>query len=337
VTATSSLLPQSDAAGRPLNPYLILFIAICAASTAAVFMREALDTGIPPMLVGAGRLGFAALFITPWVLSRYRRDLSNMNRQVFGLAVLGAALICVHFILVATSLASTSVFINQALLNSAPVWTALLEIAFLKARFPRLVWIGMGVTLLGSALVAVFNLVGGTASGGTIEGSLLALGGSICGAAYLVVGRRVYGKIPVVPYIWMVFGIGSAMTLVIMVLTGIPVFGHSPNGYLWLIMIAILPQLVGHSFYNYVVGYIPATIVSLTNQTITLTSGLPAFVMLGQIPGVPQLLSSAVIITGVVIAIIGQNQPGKVKSVPIAREPVQTSNSSGSLSGGKSG
>jgi drug/metabolite transporter (DMT)-like permease len=239
--------------------------------------------------------------------------------------------------MVATSLKSTSVFINQALLNSAPVWTALLEITFLKARFSRLVWTGMGVTLLGSTLIAVFSMTDSGASGGTLEGSLLALGGSICGAAYLVAGRRVYGKIPVVPYVWMVFGLGSALSLLVMFFTATPVTGHSASGYFWLLMIAILPQLVGHSLYIYVVGHIPATLVSLTNQTITLTSGVLAFFMLGQIPGVPQLISSAVIITGVVIAIIGQNQRGNVKRVLIDLEPVQTSNSSGSLSGGSKG
>src|SRR5688572_5637556 len=117
-------------------------------------MREAMDEGIPPMLVSAGRLGFAALFITPWVLRRYRHDLANLNWEVGRFVLLGGVLICVHFLMVATSLKSTSVFINQALLNSAPVWTALLEITFLKARFPRLVWTGMAVTLLGSGLIA---------------------------------------------------------------------------------------------------------------------------------------------------------------------------------------
>ncbi|MCU0511847.1 MAG: DMT family transporter [Anaerolineae bacterium] len=333
MTMPTSSLSTGPAKGYP--PALVLTVAVLAGSFAAVFMRAALEAGIPALLVAAGRLGLAALFLTPLVLHRYRAELQRLSRSDLLYVLLSGLLIGLHFMLIARSLQFTSVLIASVLINSGPIWVALLERFFLRARLRRAVWIGIGVTFAGSGLIALSGLNSGAASGGSVEGSLLALTGAIAGSGYLVAGRKVRSRISIVPYVWMIFGSGGIVALAVMLLTATPLTGYAPEGYLWLLLITLIPQLIGHSGFNYVIGYMPATLVSLSGQVITALSAVWGFLMFHEVPGAVQVIASAIIVAGVVIAVVGQHQPPR--NPPIARDPGQTSKPGASLPGGSTG
>jgi drug/metabolite transporter (DMT)-like permease len=90
--------------------------------------------------------------------------------------------------------------------------------------------------------------------------------------------------------------------------------GHPTMGYFWLLMLTLGPQLIAHTGFNYVVGYLPATLVSMSTLTVTVGATMIAFLLFSEVPTIWHILGSIIIIVGVAVAILGQNRARKSKA-----------------------
>ncbi len=132
------------------------------------------------------------------------------------------------------------------------------------------------------------------------------MAGAVAFACYLVIGRSVRDKLPLLPYIWLVYGFGGLILLVVIALTGTPITGYSSNAYLIILLIALVPQLIGHSSFNYAVRFVSATYVGIATQMEPLGSAIAAFFMFQEVPLPLQIVGSAAILLGVIMATIAQ-------------------------------
>ena len=62
---------------------------------------------------------------------------------------------------------------------------------------------------------------------------------------------RIRGRLSLLPYIWLVYSCAAVVLLVVVLIMGLPMTGYSPQGYLWLVATALVPQLIGHSSLNF--------------------------------------------------------------------------------------
>lgn len=290
-----------------VNPYLILIFSLAAGSFAAIFMRFALNAGMPPLLVAAGRLAIGTLILTPMVFTQYLPELRAIPRSDLWLAIGAGVWVGIHFVLLTLSLEQVNVLTNQVLVNTGPIWVALLEVTFLRTKLNRLIWLGLLVGLAGSAIITLSGEAAATNSL-NIMGSLLALFAAVAAAVYIIIGRKVRATVSLIPYIWIVFGCGALTAGMAVLLTGTPLTGYDPMGIVWVILLAIIVQVGAHAGFNYVLGYLPATIVSTGAQTVTVASAVLAFILFAEVPTSLQIVGSIVIILGVILAIIGQNR-----------------------------
>jgi drug/metabolite transporter (DMT)-like permease len=326
VTATTYTTDDDSPAIRT-DAYLAIVVALIAASFAAVTIRLAQLNGIPSPLIPAFRLSVAALVITPLVWSRYRADIRALHRREVVWSAIGGFWIATHFTLLAFSLENTTVLVSQVIVNTGPLWVALLETVFLRERLPRIIYGALMITLLGGGVIAFASAnpaglgashllaLSGDFAGfapssaqDPLLGAVLALAGSIAGSIYLTIGRKVRAGISIVPYVWLVFGLGGIFGLGIVAMTGTWMTGHPTEGYLWLLVLTLVPQLIGHSGFNYALGYFPATVVSITTQAVTISAAIIAFILFAEVPTMLELLGSVVIAVGVLIAILAQRR-----------------------------
>lgn len=301
------------------NAYFILIVGISAVSLAAIFIRLAQQEAAPSILIAAGRLVVAALILTPAVFRRadYVQQIRKMSRFELRLAVISGFFLAFHFFSWVTSLEHTTVLISVVLVTTTSIWVALLEVFFLKTRLSRQVIIGLVIALMGGLVIGLsglsadalgnfrlpFNTVWAKdTSQNQLLGAILSIIGAITVAVYLVIGRKLRGTLALTPYIWLVYSIAAGVMLVIMVISGIPVFGYSPGVYLWILALGLIPQLIGHSSLNYVLAYLPATYVSLATQMEPLMSAFGAYLVFGEIPGISQVVGGVIVTCGVIIA-----------------------------------
>ena len=253
---------------------LAIIIAILAVSTASIFIRFA-QREAPSLVIAALRLTVASLILAPIALTRYRNELRKLTRSDLLLGLLSGIFLAIHFATWISSLEYTSIASSVVLVSTGPLWVALLSPIFLKEQLTKPVLTGMLLALLGGTIIGLSDscqinnglicpplseFVQGTA----FLGNFLALIGAWTVAGYLMIGRRLRTGMSLIPYIFVVYGIAAIVLLLIMFTAGQSPTGYSPMTYIWIILLALVPQLIGHSTYNWALRYMPAALVSIT-------------------------------------------------------------------------
>jgi drug/metabolite transporter (DMT)-like permease len=282
---------------------LILAAGVLAVSTAAIFIRLAQDESAPSLVLAAARLTVAALVLTPVVFRRHKRELQTISRQDLKWAMIAGIVLGLHFATWISSLEYTAVVNSVVLVTTAPLWVAMMAPLFLGEKMTRWTAIGLGLALGGGILVA---LSGDTGEPPTrhdpLLGNGLALFGAVMAAIYFMVGRRLRARLSVTLYAWMVYSSAAILLISVVIISGQRVTGFPAEVYLWMILMGLIPQLMGHSAFNYALGYLPAAYVSLMVLGEPLGSGILAILLLGEWPVLLQVIGSAFILGGIIAA-----------------------------------
>jgi drug/metabolite transporter (DMT)-like permease len=79
-------------------------------------------------------------------------------------------------------------------------------------------------------------------------------------------------------------------------------WGYPPSTYLWFLLLALVPQLLGHSSFNWALGYLSAAYVSITLLGEPIGSTVLAYFFLGEIPGGLKIVGALLILLGIYLA-----------------------------------
>jgi drug/metabolite transporter (DMT)-like permease len=295
----------------------VLLFGVLTISTGSVLIRYA-QAYAPSLVIAAVRMILATLVLAPVALTCQHGELIKLSRGELGLAGLSGIFLALHFALWITSLEYTSVASSVVFVTSTPLWVAMLSPLILKEPISRRVLIGMALALTGGVIIGLSDactLDGWSLTcpgladfflGRAILGDLLALGGAIAAAFYVLIGRRLRAKYSLVTYIFMVYG-GAAIVLGLsMLASGGSLLGYPPAAYLWFGLIALLPQLLGHSSFNWALGYVSAALVSVALLCEPIGAILLAYIFLGEAPSPLKLFGAILILMGITIASRGK-------------------------------
>ena len=303
---------MTDARARLLLPFAIL-IAILAVSTASIFIRFAQNEGAPSLVIAALRLTFATLMLTPIALTKHREELKRFTLNEILLGAFSGIFLALHFATWISSLEYTSVASSVVFVSTGPLWVALLSPMLLKEHLARTAIIGLGLALAGGTIIglsdacawnhglscpALQNVLHGRA----MFGNFLALLGALTVTGYLIIGRKLRANISLVPYIFMVYGFAAVTLVIIMFTASESPFWYAPKTYGWIFLLAALPQLIGHSTYNWALKYMPAALVAVTTLGEPIGSAILAFFILGETPTFATMIGGVFILSGIYLA-----------------------------------
>lgn len=281
------------------HPYAVLAIGLFAVSTASTFIRFAQNGGAPSLVIAAVRLTLASLILAPFAFRRYHIAIRQLNRRDWVLITSSGALLAVHFASWITSLEHVSVLVSVVLVTTSPLWVALFAPLLLRESLDRRTMIGIVVALGGGLLISLSSSSGVRPDGIALLGSALAVIGAIAAALYLIIGRHMRASLDLLPYITLVYGTAAVLLLITVWAAGLPLTGYRDDTYFWMLMLAVLPQLVGHSSFNYALGHLSAAFVSLATLIEPIGSALLAMIFLQEMPGEIQVLGSALVLFAV--------------------------------------
>lgn len=270
-----------------------------AAATAPVFIRFAQAAAVPSLAIIAIRLILSTLFLTPFAWGQHANAMKRLSRADWLWALAAGAIHAIGLCCLFFALENTTVLVNSVLRRTSPLWTIVLEMVVLQASFSGYVWGGLGVTLLGSALVAFGGAAAFDAGQRPLLGAGLSVLDALMSAGYLVIGRKLRDKLPFLAYAWVLFAAASLTALFIVFITGTPLLGFSEVGYGWIVVITIIAQLIGHLPMNFAVRYFPATYLSVLLQFSVIAAALMAFLYFGETPTWLQVVGSGLIVVGV--------------------------------------
>ena len=298
---------------------LALVTAIFAVSTSSIFIRFAQEEA-PSLVIAALRLTFATLLLAPLALTRYRGELKSLTRSELILGIFSGLFLAVHFATWISSLEYTTVASSVVFVSTGPLWVALLSPVFLNERITRAAVVGLCIAILGGIIIGLADActwdnglrcpqLGQVLQGPAMWGNFLALVGAWAVSGYIIIGRKVRAGISLIPYIFLVYGI-SAIALIIMMFSA----GESPRGYPaqtygWIFLLALFPQLIGHSTYNCALKYLPASFVAVTTLAEPVGSAVLAYLILSETPTRGVLIGGMLILIGIYLAA----RPGNVE------------------------
>ncbi len=121
-------------------------------------------------------------------------------------------------------------------------------------------------------------------------------------AGYLLVGRKLRAKMSLLPYIFVVYGMAALVLIAIMLGLRESPAGFTPAVYLWFVLLALVPQLFGHSVFNWALKYIPASVVTITLLGEPVGSTILAYFFLQESPSWLEIGGAVLILVGIWVA-----------------------------------
>jgi drug/metabolite transporter (DMT)-like permease len=311
-------------------PFVVLGIGLTAISFGAILARVAQGGGVSSLAIAAWRLGFAALAVTPFalwmlIINVSRRDSLRsqksgggaaasrlplpFSRRQIGLGLAAGLCLALHFGTWISSLEYTSVASSTALVTTNPLWIGLAGFVLFRETPGRAMLAGIALSLTGSFLIFLSDSQhagNGGSSPHSLLGNTLALVGAWCFSAYLMIGRRLRAGLTLTLYIWLAYGVAALFLFGAAGASGAPLSGFALGGWLALLGMAVGPQLIGHTSYNWSLKHVSATFVAVVTLGEPIGSALMAFAFFGETLAPLQAVGFGLLLVGIYLAAQGE-------------------------------
>jgi len=255
------------------HPRLALLGAVLAISTGSIFVRLSHS---PPIFAAFSRCFVGALFysVIAWRAGYFRRRPAHLAQ-----AVAAGGFLALHLWWWIASLQLTSVAVSLLLLNVSPLWVTLLEAA-LTRKVPRARQ--LGAVLMGIAGCGFLAWGERDKGADSALGLILAMSSGLAIACYLVAGRRARQEMPLSQYVSVNYLSASALLLFVMAFSRGAWHPMPLASYGWLLAMALLPQIVGHTTVNWSLRFMPSNQVSLFLLLEPLIAGVAAYFLFAE-------------------------------------------------------
>jgi drug/metabolite transporter (DMT)-like permease len=289
---------------------MLLLLGVVAVSFSAILIRL---TEAPPMTVALYRNAFAAALLLPVAVARHRQELRSLSARQRWLAALAGVFLAAHFATWIPSLDFTTVAASTVLVTTQPLWVAAVSYAVFRERLPRATGVGIAVALAGTAVVSGGDV---TLSGRAALGDLLAIGGAILAALYFVTGRALRQQMSLLAYVTICYSACALVLVPVVAIAGQPFADLRWQDWGLLGLMAIVPQILGHTVFNYLLGDVEATVVAIAVMGEPVGASLLALAFFGETPPWTAALGGALILAGVYVAITAQARANRATLAP---------------------
>jgi drug/metabolite transporter (DMT)-like permease len=128
-------------------------------------------------------------------------------------------------------------------------------------------------------------------------------------AGYMLMGRQLRKKLSTISYAGLVYSVSAVILIIAVIIQAEPVFTYSKQTYLWLLALGIIPQLLGHSLFNWSLKYVSAAYVSLSLLGEPIGTIILALIFLKESPTLIESIGALIILIGIVIGSIWGKTP----------------------------
>ncbi len=284
-----------------ISPYLCIGFGVVCMSWAAILIRLA---DAPPLVVAGYRLSMAVVILLPFAFLRSREELKTLDGGTWGWAVLSGIFLSIHFAGWVSSLSYTSVSSSVVIVTTYPIFVGIISHVFLREKVTTSMMAGILVAFSGGIVIGYGDFSTG---GNALFGDGLALLGSISGAGYFLIGRRLRAHVTLLSYITVVYSTAAIVLLILAFGTGNFMSGYSWTTYAFILLLAVGPQLLGHSSLNWALKYLSAVFVSISTLAEPVVSTVLAALILDEAITTGKIAGSLLVLSGIFL-VMGQER-----------------------------
>lgn len=243
-------------------------------------------------------MAIAAELFLPGALLFKRRDLASLARKDILVVVLGGFCLALHFGAWITSLKYIPIATSLVLVNSHPLFVVIASRLFLGERVRRSSLIGTAIGLAGMAVISRDAFSSFRVTG---KGDGLALLAALAVVGYFIVGRKTRARIGLLRYVAPLYAV-SAILLILVLMVGDPIASYKSSTWAYLGALALVPQIIGHTLFNWAIKHVRPTAISLTFLGEPVAASVLAFLFFEQRPPLATFIGGTLVLAGVYLA-----------------------------------
>jgi drug/metabolite transporter (DMT)-like permease len=275
-------------------------IGVLAVSTASIFIKLC---DAPALIIATYRMVFASLILLPYAL--YKGTGRTWGKKEIGWLILSGFFLSLHFAFWIASLKYTSVASSVVLVSTHPIFVGIGSRLFLKERMKFYLILGIFLSVLGSAFISYGDM---TLSEKALMGDGLALLGAMTASGYFLVGRKMRRSQDLFSYILPVYSTAALALIVFSLAFRQAFWGYSASTYFYLLLLALIPQLIGHTTFNWALKYLPVSMVAITILGEPIGSTILAYFVLEEGLTSWKVVGGVLILAGILIALRRKSQ-----------------------------
>jgi drug/metabolite transporter (DMT)-like permease len=284
------------------SPYFALIIGVAAVSTGAVFARLA---DAPSLVIAAYRVGIASLILAPLACWKAKDELLKLSGQDITLAMISGFFLALHFAAWISSLNYTSIANSVVLVSTNPLWVALLTPFITKERIRPAAIVSIFISVVGGVIIGAGDFAAGYRA---LFGDFLALAGSICAAVYLLLGRNLRRKLSLPAYIFICYSTAALILWCVVLSFQMQISGFDSDTLAAFLAMAIVPQLIGHTCYNWSLKWFSTNLVAVSLLGEPVGATILGYMIFKEGLTVPKIIGGMLILFAVCFAAINEKK-----------------------------
>lgn len=273
------------------NKFLLLMIALLSVSSASLVVRMLPDTNA--ITIAFWRMFLASIMV--FTIS-YKNIFSFVPDKKI---ILAGVFLGIHFALFFRSVQLTSIAEAALLGTTAPIFTELYAIIFQKKPILPLVIFGLFVAFVGAGVLVSQSSFSETGA----LGNVLAILCSIAISFVLVFGKDIRKSVGLFEYTRWLFFFASCTLFIISLIANVSIFSFSPENFPWFIFLALVPTMVGHNIFYYLIKTLNTTTVAAVPLGEPIISSLGALALFGEPIGVAVVVGGGITLLGVFLVV----------------------------------
>lgn len=279
----------------PIHPYIPIFIGVISVSLSAIFVKLAnADAGV----IAFYRMFFSVLIMLPWFLMNYRHEVKALSKRDWLFSAIAGVFLAFHFILWFESLNYTSVASSTVLVTMQPLFAFIGTYLIFKEKITLKTIVAGMIAILGSVLISWGDF---QISGSALYGDVLALVACALVTGYLLFGQDVRKRLSLVTYTMVVYSI-STITLFFYIIAKGESFGPYPAmEWFWFILLAIIPNLLGHNLFNWSLKWVSTNVISIAILFEPVGAAILAIFIFEEYLSATQIIGGLIVLAGILL------------------------------------
>lgn len=264
----------------------------------AIFVKlSTADAGV----IAFYRMLFTVLLLLPVFLMKHRHEVLKFTKKDWLFSSIAGIFLAFHFILWFESLNYTSVASSTVLVTLQPIFAFVGTYFFFKEKISMKTILSAVVAISGSVIISWgdFQL-----SGDAFYGDMLALAGCALITAYLLFGQEVRKRLSLITYTFVLYSISTVTLFFYVLIKGEAFAPYSPSNWFWFFMLALIPNLLGHSLFNWAIKWVSTNVISIAILFEPVGAAILAYYIFHETLTVSQIVGGIIVISGILLYVV---------------------------------
>lgn len=281
------------------KPKITLIIGILCISVFPILVKLNLTPGL---ISAFYRMAFALVILTPIALFLKKFKIPSLPQMA--LAFLCGILFGSDVAVWNISIQESSATQASLLTNLSPIWVGIATFLWLKPKPKLNFWIGTLIAFLGMGTLVGFQVFSELNFDRAFNFGVLS---GIFYAAYLLISKKILTQIDVISFMILSLFASTLYLGIICLITNEPFTGFSSEGWMVLVIQAVVCQLGAWLLISYTTQHMKATTVSLSLLAQAVITSIMAYLFLNEQITLQMVLGGLILLLGIRVTFIEHN------------------------------